>query len=668
MPATPYPHLFSPLQLGPLTLPNRVVMAPMSTNLGSLDGAVTPEQIAFYRARATGGTGMIIVEFCSVQRSTGRSEERQLSLESEAHLDGHQRLVEAITSAGAIACLQLQHGGPGVKRSLVKDQIAVGPSDVVSRRDPGKLTARSLSHGEIEELIECFGRTAELAVKAGYQAFELHGAHGYLLTSFMSPFMNHREDLWGGDMTRRLNFPRRVIERVKQAIGDRPLSYRLSADEFTPEGNSAEDMLEIARQLVNFGADALHVSIGLGATSFDKIVEPMSMPEGWRLPYAKAIKAVVDVPVISVGQIRWPATAETAIAEGSCDLIALGRPLLADPEWANKARQGLPFRPCTSCNYCLTLSDSELGHIGCAENPLAGRELMPPLEAGPLRGKSAVIVGGGPGGMAAALLLKQAGFKPHLLEARDTLGGGLIASAAPPFKEKFNWYRDYLLQQLHSSDIDVQLNITVSLQQIQQLAPHIVLLANGGQPLAVTIDGGYHPIVLDAYEMLMGNEIDLPTDTSADILVYGGGETGCECAEFLAERGYSTVLITRSPISKLARSAEMIYRGVLLQRLHNNPLIRIIDNTQIESIDEQGVVQLCDKQQQRSTLKASRLLIAQGRRGDPELGQQLLAANIPYACIGDARQGGRIGDAVNDAYRIVQSLCLTANEEQRLSC
>src|SRR5690606_13224109 len=185
--------------------------APMSTNLGSDEGEVTPRQIAFYRARAEGGVGMVIVEFCCVHRTTGRSEHRQLSLETPAHLDGHIHLVRAIRSAGAVACLQLQHGGPGVKRELVQHGVAVGPSDIRSRHEADRLTTRALDNDEIEHLIECFGNTAELGVKAGYEAFELHAAHGYLLTPFLTPFFTHRDDAWGGDEERRLNFPRRVI-------------------------------------------------------------------------------------------------------------------------------------------------------------------------------------------------------------------------------------------------------------------------------------------------------------------------------------------------------------------------------------------------------------------------------------------------------------------------
>lgn len=658
MKPTSYPQLFSPLTCGPITLPNRIVMAPMSTNMGTEDGFVTPEQIAFYEARAAGGTGMIIVEFCCVQRSTGRSEECQLSLETPAHLDGHIELAKTIKAHGAIACLQLQHGGPGVSRKLVEGGIAVGPSDVPSRKDPNKLTARALSHDEIEELIECFGRTAELAITAGYDAIELHGAHGYLLTTFMSPFTNHRDDQWGGDMARRLEFPRRVIARVKQAIGERPLSFRLSADEFTPLGNSAADMITIAQQLEAFGVDMLHVSIGLGATSFDKIIEPMSMPEGWRLPYAKAIKAAVSVPVISVGQIRWPSTAEQAIADGSCDLIALGRPLLADPNWANNAKTGKAIRPCTSCNYCVTLSDSALGHVGCAENPRTGRELQAPLDAGPLRGQTAAVVGGGPGGMAAALLLQQAGFKAHLYEARSEFGGGLIASAAPPFKDKLNWYKHYLQDELAASEVVLHLATPATIDALSALNPAVVLLANGGVANDLAIVGEQHPHVLDAYTLLMGEQLNLPAPEAGEILVYGGGETGCETAEYLAERGYRVALVSRSPAKQLARSAEMIYRMVLLQRLHSNAAIRIIDNTALTRIDNNGHAQLHNSANgETQTLACSRILIAQGRHPDPHLAQQLAAAGMAHASIGDARRGGRIGDAVHDAYLTIQTLC-----------
>lgn len=671
--ATPYPHLFSPLKIGPLILRNRVVMAPMSTNLSADDGSVTPAQVAFYRARAEGGTGMIIVEFCCVDAASGRSEHRQLSLESPTHIDGHQRLVEAIKGAGAAACLQLQHGGQGAKRELVKDGIAVAPSDVPSRKDPSRLSARALEVAEIEHLIECFGRTAELAVKAGYDAIELHGAHGYLLTSFISPLTNHRTDAWGGDEDRRLHFSRRVIQRVKQAIGKRPLIYRFSADEFSPEGLGIDDMERIAPKLVAAGADALHVSIGTGWTSFDKVIEPMSMPEGWRLPYARRIRQAVDVPVIGVGQIRWPAMADCAVADGDADLIALGRTLLADPEWANKAQRGedTTIRPCTSCNYCVALSSGIHGYIGCAENPRTGHELDIMPDAGALRGTRAVVIGGGPGGMAAALMLDQAGFKSELYETRATLGGGLIASAAPPFKDKLGWYQRYLEDQLKLSGVSVRLSTKADMTTLDGAKPAIVVMAVGGNAVVLPIEGVGNDIVHDAYEVLMGDSRWLPATGTAPVVVYGGGETGCETAEYLAERGYEVILVSRSPARQLARSAEMIYRSVLTRRLADNPHIRVVDNTAITAIAKNGDVTLETRtglQVSPTVVRASAVLIAQGRHPDTVMTRQLLDAGIPVTAIGDARQGGRIGDAVHHAYAAVQALCATQACVKQLAC
>lgn len=673
MPGQPYPNLFQPFRLGTLMLPNRVVMAPMSTNLGSDDGAVTPRQVAFYRARAEGGVGMIIVEFCCVHRASGRSEHRQLGLERADQIDGHQRLVEAIAGAGSVPCVQLQHGGPGVKRELVGG-VAVGPSDVASRRDPGKLTGRALTGDEIEHLIDCFGRSAELGLRAGYQAVELHGAHGYLLTSFLSPFTNHRDDAWGGDEERRLNFPRRVIQRVKQVIGDRPLIFRLSADEFTPKGLSIDDMERIAPKLAAAGADALHVSIGLGATSFDKIIEPMSAPEGWRLPYARRIRQATGVPVIAVGQIRWPATAEKAIVDGDADLIALGRPLLADPEWAGKASRGEPdaIRPCTSCNYCVGLAADPAGTVGCAENPRTGRELETIPAAAGLRGRRAVVVGGGPGGMAAALMLDRAGFRTELVEQRRTLGGGLIASAAPPFKDKLDWYRLYLERRLRVSGVAVTLGRRAELSSLVTDDPAIVVLASGGQAVYPPIAGLEAAVTAgmacDAYEALMGDDSWVPSCTDRPILVYGGGETGCETAEYLNHRGHAVVLVTRSPAASLARAAEPVYRGVLLKRLAGATNITVVERTTIRSVTADGAVVLEGAEGTPSRIEVGRLLIAQGREPDRSLATELGAAGIPFALIGDARHGGRIGDAVRDAYTAIAALCAAADHPTQLAC
>ena len=393
----PYPHLFSPFTLRGVTLRNRAVMAPMSTELGGSDGQVTPDMIAFYRERALGGMGLIVVEYTCINPDTGRAHEYQLTLESRQNLDGHRRLVRAVHDTGAKVFMQLQHSGQYANRAILPDGMPVGPSDVFSRKDPTRLTCRALTAAEVEEMADAFGRAAALAVEAGYDGVELHGAHGYLLSQFLSPLTNKRDDAWGGDFERRLAFPVAVIRAVREGLGDRPLVYRLSADEFIKDGSTIEDMERAVPHLVAAGVDALHASSGWGVgAAFEKVVEPMSTPEGWRIPYAARLRKAAGVPVIAVGQIRWPETAEAALESGQVDLIALGRPMLADPFWAAKSQQGRRdlIRPCTSCNWCISPHEGR-HQVGCAENPRTGTELDPPLSRDVGHGKRAVAIGAG---------------------------------------------------------------------------------------------------------------------------------------------------------------------------------------------------------------------------------------------------------------------------------
>jgi 2,4-dienoyl-CoA reductase (NADPH2) len=652
-----YPLLFKPLRIRKLDIPNRTVMPPMSTQLGTPEGLVSDAQIAFYKARADGGTGMIIVEFCSVELASGQSEPNQLTLESSLHLPGHRTLVNAIKTAGSVACLQLQHGGAAAKRNLLSTGTAIGPCDIRSRKDPNKLVCKGMSHAEIEAMIDNFGRSAELGIKAGYQAVELHGAHGYLLTQFMSPRSNKREDVWGGNEAGRLEFPRRVIHRVRQAIGNRPLIYRLSADEFCDGGLSIEDMERICPMLVDAGIDALHVSTGVGPESFDKVLDPMSAPDGWRLPYSRRIREVCHVPVITVGQIRHPDTAEQALRDGDADLIALGRTLLADPEWSNKAKAGNAdaIIPCTSCNYCVANGFAE-NSIRCANNPITGRELdsnIPQLLA-PCR---AMVVGSGPAGINAALSLSAAGADTSLLEAQDKLGGGLIVSAAPPFKDKLERYRQYLIRQLQASKVNIELQAQINEQEIVARKPDIVVFATGSRSRTQTFAGLNARNSCDAFDLL--NSLashSLPKPETGPILVLGGGETGCETCEALIERGYKVILSSRSPARQLARSAEMIYRGDLLKRLLSNPELELICNSELSRVNE-GIAYL-QMDKELITRPIAYCILAQGRDREHQLYDALSSSafnnNIECALIGDARQMGRIGDAVAEAHQLVR--------------
>ncbi|HEY6868225.1 MAG TPA: FAD-dependent oxidoreductase [Novosphingobium sp.] len=654
-----YPRLFSPFSVRGMTLPNRTVMAPMSTELGARDGSVTPAMIAFYRERAKGGFGLIVVEYTCVQPDTGRAHEYQLTLEDRRNVVGHRRLVRAVHEHGSKVFIQLQHSGQYATRSLLPDQMPVGPGDLFSKKDPDRQTCRALSRDEVAQMVRSFGAAAALAGEAGYDGVELHGTHGYLLSQFLSPYFNRRDDEWGGDFERRMAFPLAVIREVRKALGERVLSYRLSVDEFIPGGLTIGDMERIAPRLVEAGADLLHCSAGLGiGAAFETVIEPMSTPEGWRIPYAARIRQATGAPVIAVGQIRRPETAETALENEQTDLIALGRPSLADPDWPAKARSGqrATIRPCTSCNWCLA-PHQDRHHVGCAENPRAGNELDPPLDAETGRGRRAVVVGAGPGGMAAALLLVQSGFETHLFEQRPRLGGGIIPSATPPGKDKLFWYSSYLEQQIGQSAANLHLGQRATMEDIAALAPDVVLLASGTERIDLPITGLNQSNSVDAYDILMGDKpIDLPAGSA--VVIYGGGETGCECAEFCATKGLLVTLVTRSRADQLARSADQFYRGPLLRRLHANPLISVMDNCHVTAFPAEGVIVEPNAPggAPSDPIKADRLILAQGRRPAQALRAELSAAGFAVSLVGDCSQVGRIGDAVQAAYRAVLGL------------
>jgi 2,4-dienoyl-CoA reductase-like NADH-dependent reductase (Old Yellow Enzyme family)/thioredoxin reductase len=665
--AESFPLLGSPLRIRDVVIPNRVVMAPMSSQLGEPNGLVSDRQVAFYRERAIGGVGMIVVEFVCVDRATGLSEHRQLSIETPAHIDSHRRLTDAIRGHGSVACIQLQHGGPAAKLDTVRDGVLLGPSEVRRRSDPSKLIARAFTDDEIEHLIDSFGLAAQAGLDAGYEAVEFHGAHGYVLSTFLSPLTNHRDDRWGGDEERRLELPRRAIQRVREVIGNRPLLYRISADEFSPKGLSIDDMARIAPRLVAAGLDGLHVSTGLGATGMHNVIEPMSQPEGWRLPFSRRIREAAGVPVITVGQIRSPVTAEEALANGDADLIALGRPLLADPHWTRKALTGraAEIRPCTSCNFCLTASMAPHGSIVCAVNPRTAHEADPAPSA---EGEPhAVVVGAGPGGMAAALMLEQAGYRTSLFEARDDLGGGLIASAAPPHKEMIEWHRQYLARKLGASGLELRTGVALDADEIAALHPDVVIVATGSKARPAQFGGSDGDLVHDAYDLLMGDDRWLSSLGDGPVLVYGGGETGCETAEYLAMQGRRVLLVSRSPAKALARSAEFVYRGVLLARMAKNPLIEILPETELVAVTaETAELRGTDGTIRHETVAA--VVVAQGREPNGDLVPQLRAIGIAAHAIGDAVKGGRIGDAVQDAYAVVRRVAAGHGEPAELAC
>ncbi|MDY6916638.1 MAG: NADH:flavin oxidoreductase [Chloroflexota bacterium] len=399
MAALKYPRLFEPGTIGRMRVKNRVVFPPCTTNFAGPVGEPTDRLIKYYAERARGGAGLLIIENTQVKYPEGKNVSCQLRLDDDKYIPGYQELAEAIQMHGAKVFQQIHHAGrqPHNTEGVMPAAPSAIPCGFL------QIPVRELTSDEVWDLVERFSETALRVQKSGMDGVEFHGAHGYLIGQFMSPHTNQRMDEWGGTFERRMKFPTEIIKRTRAKVGPNfPLCFRYSAIEFVPGGLTLDDGREIALLVESLGIDVLHVSCGI-YESMPTLLEPMRFEEGWRVYIAEEIKKAVKIPVITVGQIKTPAFAERILEDGKADFVALGRPLIADPQWPTKAREGRDedIRKCISCNTgCIG------GHVfydlymRCTVNPVVGREReegwihLKPAE----KKKKVMVIGAGPGG------------------------------------------------------------------------------------------------------------------------------------------------------------------------------------------------------------------------------------------------------------------------------
>ena len=427
--------LLTPARIGAVEIRNRIVMPPMTTRLADADGHVTDDTVNYYMARVRGGTGLITVEMASPTKA-GRHRRRELGIYDDRFLPGLTRLVAAIKAGGARASIQIGHGG-GHTRTDICGETPVAPSAIphpVFEVTNETIIPKEMSADDIAFTIAGFAAAAARAEQAGFDCVEIHAAHGYLISQFVTPYENRRTDRYGGSLENRARFGLEVLRAVKAAVRI-PVIYRVSVEDFFPDGSPFAEGRQVALWAAQAGADALHIAAGhyRSLPSAARMIPPMAYPDATFLAYAAEIKKDVAVPVIAVGRLGDPEVAADAIASGKADFVALGRTLIAEPDWVVKLSRGEPARRCLACNTCVNEMRSG-AQLGCVVNGAAGRETRF-LGATPPRGERIAIIGAGPAGLTYASLV--AGENAVTVFERAPVAGGAFryAGKAPLFQE-----------------------------------------------------------------------------------------------------------------------------------------------------------------------------------------------------------------------------------------
>ncbi len=656
-----FPHLFSPLQLGNIELPNRIVHVPTDISSSHADGEVSERDIHHHGDIARGGTGFIIVGATTPDMKTGRPTVTCLVADGDNYIPGLARLAESMHRYGAKCAVQLQHPGRqcaipryntlGATDRVLKLPWSAGHEIIYENAEEKGKEIRAASIEEILELVDMFSEAAWRVKQAGFDAVELHAAHGYFLSEFMSPVLNQRTDRFGGSFENRMRFPLAVIDSIQKKCGRSfPVLLRYSFDEWCEGGRGGlEEGVEIARVLERAGCAAVDLSMGMQESpgaGFD----PMQYPQGWATYAAEAVKKAIRIPVITSHSLRDPDYCEQILAEGKTDLVGLARQLLADPYWPVKAQYGKvkSIRRCISClGGCWQESLMAKKEIACSINAACGSpeyaNMRPATK--PVR---VAVVGGGPAGMEAARIATERGHHVTLFEKAGELGGAMLYVCMVPGKEKMRWYLDWIRDQLLDLNVDVRLNHAPTVDELRDF--DLVLNATGAASYVPEVVGDTSRVV--PFEEAMacpkiacechpgGRRM---RKLGARVLLWGDSYAATDTAAFLADIGKQVTIVTEN--REFAADCEVIHMYVLRKRfaqgdaevLHSRPYknpVTVITSTTVAEI-RAGEVVLQGTDFERSTLEVDDVVTCH-TRPDAALFGELRAAGVNVLNVGDS--------------------------------
>ena len=613
---TTFTHLFTPGKIGKLEIRNRILQAPMGTFSYDAEGIPSEETINYFVERAKGGVGLIICHSVRVS-----PESRVLGLPNlfeDKYIPIMAKIADAIHGAGAKCALQMNHSGKAMTYTNIGmgypvEPQAIGPSPTMYVKTG--VAPREASKEEIRRLVELFSDAARRVMLAGFDMVEIHAAHGYLLSNFLSPFTNRRTDQYGGSPQNRARFICEIVERIRDKTGpDFPVSVRFSGADFLPGGTTIDDSLIQASLFERAGTSLLHVSAGAHENTEVQFLSYL-WPDGYLTGLAAQIRKVIKIPVCTVGKLGDPVVANQVLKEGKADFVALARPLLADPYWANKVREGKveELNRCIYCNNCvdrLFTTTREEKRLFCTVNPYLFREKKYTVRK-VSKSKKVMVIGGGIAGMQAAIVAAERGHSVTLYEATGNLGGAWNIAAAQPGKEIYHNLTLHLAREAQKAGVKIVLNKKVDRAFVEAEKPDAVIVATGAKPTIPDVLGANGAAVVQAVDVFLGK-----AEVGEKVVIIGGRMIGMEVAIYLAEKGRKVSLITLRRLGENGKKLEEnIYRTLRDKMIKQG--IQIFSHTPALEIRPDGV--FADDEGNILWLPADTIVLAVGHKSEKEL-------------------------------------------------
>jgi len=659
-----FPLLFEPIRLGKFEAKNRILMPCLGT-LFSMDQKLNERHVRFYERRAEGGAGIIVagpvgVDFIGAGAIA-------LSLMDDAYIPAFRELADRVHAPGSKIMLQLFHGGRYTFSFMIEGQQAIAPSVVRSRytgEEPREMTLE-----DIERVQEAFAQAARRAREAGIDGVEIIGSAGYLISQFLSPVTNQRTDAYGGSFENRARFGVETIKKVRAAVGDDyTVTIRVAGNDFIRGGNTNEESARYCQLFEKAGVDGINVTGGWHEAFVSQLT--MEVPRGGYAYLAGGIRNAVNVPVIASNRITDPGTAERILAEGMADMVALGRVLIADPDWPLKSKEGRPeeIRPCVGCMQGCMDRIFTGQPLCCLVNAEAGleeeREIKPAEHP-----KKVMVVGSGPGGLEVARVAAKAGHEVDLFEKAPQIGGQLAVAGAPPGRGEFLGLVDYYEALLPKLGVKIHMGVELDVEGIKERNPEALIVAEGAEPIMPNIPGADQPFVISSWEFLKASP-----PLGKKVAVIGGGAVGMETAMQVARIGTINPNILEFLMFHRAETDERLHdlvrkgtkevtifemlpkagqdvgkssRWIWLHDLRERE-VRILTKAKVEAIEPDGIVYTVEGETRREPFDS--VIMAVGSKPRTALSEGLKQAGIPFRSIGDCNSPRMIIDAVHEGY------------------